>query len=92
MIRKVLGATASNILILISREYAALMGLAFVVGIPFSYVFISQWLSGFAYHIELTWWMFTIPILILFGITIMMVSIQSLKTALADPVKSLRCE
>ena len=91
-IRKVLGATASNILILISREYAALMGLAFMLGIPFSYVFISQWLSGFAYHIELSWWMFAIPILILFGITIMMVSIQSLKTALADPVKSLRYE
>ena len=91
-IRKVLGATASNILTLISREYAVLMCLAFGLGIPFSYMFISQWLSGFAYHIDLKWWMFIVPVLILFGITITMVSIQSFKTAMADPVKSLKYE
>jgi putative ABC transport system permease protein len=91
-IRKVLGASASNILILISREYAVLMVAAFVLGIPISYLFVSQWLSSFAYHIDLNGWMFAVPMLILFCITIIMVCIQSFKTAMADPVKSLKYE
>jgi len=91
-IRKVLGASTSNILLLISREYMVLMSLAFVIGIPFSYLFVSQWLDSFAYHINLKWWMFTIPVLILFITTIMMVSLQSVKAAMSDPVKSIKYE
>jgi putative ABC transport system permease protein len=91
-IRKVLGASASHILLLISREYMILMALAFAIGIPFSYLFVSQWLDGFAYHINLNWWMFMIPVLILFTITIIMVSLQSIKAAMSDPVKSIKYE
>jgi len=91
-IRKVLGASASNILTLISGEYAILMAVAFVIGIPVSYLFASEWLSSFAYHIELNAWMFVVPILILFFITIILVSLQSYKTAIANPVKSLKYE
>lgn len=91
-IRKVLGASASNILTLISQEYAILMGVAFVIGIPVSYLFASEWLSGFAYHIDLNAWMFVIPILVLFCITILLVSLQCYKTAIANPVKSLKYE
>ncbi len=91
-IRKVLGASAYNILILISREYAVLMAVAFLMGIPISYLFVSHWLSGFAYHTDLNGWMFAVPILILFCITITMVCLQSLRTAMAEPVKSLKYE
>lgn len=91
-IRKVLGATVSNILLLISREYAFLMIIAFALSIPVSYLFISQWLSGFAYHMEVSGWMFIVPILALFCITIIMVCAQSFKTAISDPVKSLKHE
>jgi putative ABC transport system permease protein len=91
-IRKVLGASAPNILVLISSEYAMLMGVSFAIGIPVSYWFVSRWLSGFAYHIDLNGWMFVVPIVILFCITISMVCLQSFKTALADPVKSLKYE
>jgi putative ABC transport system permease protein len=91
-IRKVLGATVSNILVLISREYAFLMIIAFALSIPVSYLFISQWLSGFAYHMEVSGWMFIVPILALFCITIIMVCAQSFKTAISDPVKSLKHE
>jgi len=91
-IRKVLGATVSNILLLISREYAFLMIIAFGLGIPVSYMFISQWLSGFAYHMEVSGWTFIAPVLALFCITIIMVCAQSFKTAISDPVKSLKHE
>jgi putative ABC transport system permease protein len=91
-IRKVLGASASTILVLVSREYITLMGLSLVISIPISYLFTSYWLSGFAYHIDLKWWMFAIPVLFLFCITVVMVSLQSFKTALANPVKSLKYE
>ncbi len=91
-IRKVLGASVSNILALISREYALLMIIAFGLGIPVSYMFISHWLSGFAYRIDVDGWMFVVPILALFCITIVMVCAQSFKTAKSDPVKSLKYE
>src|SRR5690606_32989068 len=83
-IRKVLGATASNILLLVSREYIVVMALSFLVGLPLTYIFISRWLTSFAYHIDLQWWMFAIPVLILFVITLLVVGIQSLKTAMSD--------
>jgi len=91
-IRKVLGASASNIMMLISREYIVLMAVASFVGIPLSYVFVSQWLDNFAYPINLKWWMFTVPISSLFLITIIMVSLQSLRAAMTDPVKSIKYE
>jgi putative ABC transport system permease protein len=91
-IRKVLGASASNILTLVSREYAMLMAVSFAIGIPVSYLFVLKWLSDFAYHIDLNWWMFAVPMLGLFFVTIIMVSLQSYKTAIANPVKSLKYE
>ncbi len=91
-IRKVLGASASTILLLVSREYLTLMTLSFLVGVPLSYLFSSNWLNSFAYHIELKWWMFAAPIAFLFLITLIIVSGQSLKTVLSNPVKSLKYE
>ena len=91
-IRKVLGASTSNILVLVVQEYALLMAVTFFAGIPLSYLFGSQWLNNFAYHIDLTWWMFGVPAIFLFFITTFMVAIQSLKTAMANPVKSLKYE
>lgn len=91
-IRKVLGASASNILLLVSKEYIVLMALAITIGIPLSYAFVSQWLNSFAYRITLKWWMFTIPVMALFFITLILVSLQSVKTALSDPVKSIKYE
>ena len=91
-IRKVLGASASSILVLISREYALLMAASFAIGIPLAYIFISRWLTGFAYHIELSWWMFAMPIAILFCITIVIIVFQCLRAILSNPVKALRYE
>jgi putative ABC transport system permease protein len=91
-IRKVLGANIPDILLLISKEYVLVMLLAFSIGIPLSYLFIADWLDGFAYHINLSWWMFAIPVLILFLVTLMIVGCQSFKTLMDNPVKALKYE
>lgn len=91
-IRKIVGATAPNILALISGEYAVLLMISFLVGVPSSYLFCLRWLSGFAYHIELAWWMFVFPVAFLFLVTILIVGAQSIKSALSNPVDSLRYE
>jgi putative ABC transport system permease protein len=91
-IRKVLGATVSSILMMLSRSYVVLVGIAFLVACPVSYYFIQQWLDGFAYRITPGWWMFALPGLAVMAVALISVSIQSLKASLANPVDSLRTE
>jgi putative ABC transport system permease protein len=91
-IRKVLGASATQILALISREYALVMSVAFAIGLPLSYLFINEWLSTFAYRIPLQWWMFVMPPAFIFAMTIFIVVAQALRAAMTDPVKSLKYE
>ncbi len=91
-IRKVLGASVRTILALLAREYVFLMVASFCVGVPLSYFFATQWLANFAYHIELSLWMFVLPIVCLFLVIILIVCAQSLKTALDNPVDSLKYE
>jgi putative ABC transport system permease protein len=91
-IRKVLGASAERILMLLSREYVFILLSAFVAGIPLSFWFVSHWLSTFVYHIDLDPWMFVIPVIILFGVTLMMVCAQGITAALSNPVKAIKHE
>jgi putative ABC transport system permease protein len=91
-IRKVLGASSSNILVWVSKEYAVIMMIAFIAGIPLSYSFGLQWLNNFVYRVDLSWWMFVFPVVFLFLITLFMVAAQSLKTAISNPVESLKYE
>jgi putative ABC transport system permease protein len=91
-IRKVLGASIPSILVMLSKEYAVLLIGSFVLAVPLAFYFTSQWLNTFVYHIELSWWMFAIPALLLLIITLLMVILQSYKTAVTDPVKSLKYE
>lgn len=91
-IRKVLGATVSNILAMISREYAALAVASILITLPLAYYFAERWLANFAYHIPLTWWMFAVPGALLLSAALFVVILQSLRTAMTDPVKSLKDE
>ncbi|HEV8512746.1 MAG TPA: FtsX-like permease family protein, partial [Cyclobacteriaceae bacterium] len=91
-IRKVLGAPTHAIINLISHEYVVLMILAFMVSVPLSYFFCQRWLSDFAYHIELTWWMFALPVVSLFLTTVLIVIGQSTKAASSNPVDMIRYE
>lgn len=91
-IRKVLGSTASQIVLLFTREYFAMIAVAFVIAAPCAYYVVRLWLSDFAYKIDIAWWMFAVPGLTVLLIALLAVSTQSLKAALANPTKSLRSE
>lgn len=91
-VRKVLGASVSSILVLVTREYVYIMGLSFLIGVPLSYYFGGQWLHNFAYRVNLQWWMFALPVVVVFLMTIIVVVMQSLRSSLSNPVDSLRYE
>ncbi|MEM1136217.1 MAG: ABC transporter permease [Bacteroidota bacterium] len=91
-IRKILGASITSILVLLSKEFATLILLSFVIGIPVANYFLTEWLNGFAYRIPFTWWLFAIPGGVILLISLLTVSGQSLKAAMLNPIESLRRE
>ena len=91
-IRKVLGASISSILVLLSKEYVRLILIAFVISIPIANYFITDWLASFAYRIEVQWWMYAVPGLLVLFIALLSVSGQTVKAARQNPVDSLRYE
>ncbi len=91
-IRKVLGADLSSLLLLFSREYIQLIILSFVLATPVTYYVVTNWLSNFANRIELKWWLFFVPGLLVLFIALLVVSTKSLKAANANPVDRLKYE
>ncbi len=91
-IRKVNGATITQILSLLNIDFVKWVGLAFLVAVPFSWYAMKKWLSAFAYKTELSWWIFALAGVLALFIALFTVSWQSLKAATANPVESLRDE
>jgi ABC-type antimicrobial peptide transport system permease subunit len=91
-IRKVLGASLTNILFLFSKEFILLITLAFLIAAPVGYFVMHNWLENFAYQIRIGGNIFIIAIFSSFVIAACTIAYQSVKTALANPVKSLRTE
>jgi putative ABC transport system permease protein len=91
-IRKVLGASVINILNLLFREFALLLLIAFIIAAPVAWFTTSNWLQGYAFRIGLQWTYFVLPFAMIIAIALITVSFQSIKTAIANPVKSLRTE
>ncbi|MDX1531904.1 MAG: FtsX-like permease family protein, partial [Rhodothermales bacterium] len=91
-IRKVLGASVSGLVSLLSLEYVKLVAVAFAVAAPVAYVALERWLGGFAYRTELAWWVFAVAGLAAAGLALATVSFQAVRAATADPVRSLRTE
>lgn len=91
-IRKVLGASVSNILLLVSNEYVLIMSLSFLVGVPLSLIIGLQWLNNFAYQVKIEWWVFAITVLFLSVMTLLVVVAESLRALLSNPVNSLKHE
>ena len=91
-IRKVLGASVGNITTLLSKEFIKLVLLSFVLAIPISWYFMNQWLENFAYRINISWWIFFLAGITAILIALITVSYQSIKAAIANPVKNLRSE
>jgi len=91
-VRKVLGASALNIIALFSLDFVRLVLIALVVASPIAGYVMSKWLADFAYKIDMEWWMFALAGLVAVGIALLTVSYQSIKAALTNPVRSLRSE
>ncbi len=91
-IRKVLGASVASILVLLSRDFVKLIIIAFVLAVPVANYFMSEWLQNFAYKIEISWWMFAVPGLLVLIIALLSMIGQTLKAAHTNPVESLRNE
>lgn len=91
-IRKVLGATVFQAIVLLSKDFTKLIIAAFVVSVPLAWWMMDRWLSNFAYHISLTARPFVLAGVIALAIAGLTVSYQSLRAAIANPVKSLKSE
>ena len=91
-VRKVLGASIGNILLLLSKKFIAWVLIANIIAVPAAYYFMNRWLQSFAYRIGLSWWIFALAGLITLIIALATVSIQAVKAAVANPVEALRYE
>ncbi|PHN01953.1 ABC transporter permease [Flavilitoribacter nigricans] len=91
-VRKVLGATVSNIVGLLSREFLILVAFAFAIAIPFAWWATTKWLTEFTFRIELSWWLFALCGGLALLIAFLTMSIQAIRAALNNPVESLRSE
>ncbi|MBD2699225.1 ABC transporter permease [Spirosoma sp. BT702] len=91
-VRKVLGASVSNIVTLLSKDFLVLILIAVLIASPLAWWGTTKWLEGFTYRIDLSWSLFVLAALLVIGISLITVSFQSIKAALRNPVTSLRSE
>ena len=91
-VRKVLGASVSSIIMLLSKDFIKLVVVAFLIASPVSWYIMNNWLQNYAYRINISWWVFFAAGFFAVLIAIGTISFQAIKAALANPVKSLRTE
>ncbi len=91
-IRKVLGASVSGLVRLLSIDFLKLVAVALIIASPIAWWAMNKWLLGFAYRITLNWWMFLLAGLLIILIALFTVSFHAIKAAIDNPVKSLRTE
>lgn len=91
-IRKVLGASLTGIVGLLSKDFVRLVAVAFLVAVPLAWYFMQRWLESFAYRIDIQWWVFVLVGLLALLIAFLTVGFQGIRAALANPVKALRSE
>lgn len=91
-IRKILGATAQNLMVLLSKEYMILVGAACIISLPLAWWIMSKWLEDYTFRIEIGWWFAVIPILFVIGLALLSISSKVLSTIKTNPVESLRTE
>jgi putative ABC transport system permease protein len=91
-VRKVLGASAANIVLLLSKDFVRLIIISFLIASPIAWYVMHNWLQEFAYRIPISWWIFPGAGMLAFLIAIGTVSFQTMRAAAANPVKSLRSE
>lgn len=91
-IRKVLGASVQQIVVMMSAEFVRLVLIAFVIAVPVAYYGMSKWLEGFAYRVSIGWFVFAMAGLVALVIALVTISFESIKSAMGNPIDSLRSE
>ena len=91
-IRKVLGASVSTIINLISKDFLKLVVVAFLIATPITWWLMYKWLEGYAYRINIEWWVFGVSCAAIITVALLTVCLQAIKAAISNPVKSLRTE
>lgn len=91
-IRKVLGASVASVTIMLSKDFAKLVFIATIIAIPIAWFVMNKWLQGFAYRINIEWWMFVLTGSVTILVALITVSFKAIKAAIANPVESLRTE
>lgn len=91
-VRKVLGASVTNIVSLLSKDFLVLVLIAFIIASPVAWYFMNHWLENFAYHIHIGWFVFAVAGATAILVAFATVGFQAIKAAVANPVKSLRTE
>ena len=91
-IRKVLGASVQQLLLLISKEFLKLVLIAFVIAVPLTWWFMHNWLQKYEYRTTISVWMFAIVGLVILALTLVVVSTNTISAAMRNPIKSLRTE
>jgi putative ABC transport system permease protein len=91
-VRKVLGASITSIVTLLSKDFLKLVLIAIVIASPLAWYTMHRWLQGFAYRVDIVWWVFVLAGLLAVGVALLTVSFQSIRAALTNPVKSLKTE
>jgi putative ABC transport system permease protein len=91
-IRKVLGASSTEITFLLSKSFSKWVLFANIIAFPIAYYFVNKWLQDFAYRIDLSWWVFVLSGGIALVIALITVSVHAIKAAIANPIEALRYE
>ena len=91
-VRKVLGASVTQMVMLLSKDFVLLVLIAVVIAAPLAWIGGNKWLESFAYRTAVSWWVFALAGLLMIFVALITLSFQTIKAAVANPVKSLRTE
>ncbi|MCB0296113.1 MAG: FtsX-like permease family protein, partial [Calditrichaeota bacterium] len=91
-IRKVLGASPRELVLMLSRGFAGMVGVAFLIAAPLTYLLMQRWLENFAYRIEINAWVFVLAGALSLAIALLTISFHALRAARTNPVSALRSE
>jgi len=91
-VRKVLGASVASVVVLLSKDFLKLVGVAILIASPVAAYFLNKWLEDFAYRIDIAWWVYALAALLAASIAVLTVGYQSIRAGLMNPVDSLRSE